>query len=387
MMSIHKKIIFAALLLASGLSQQAWAQGGIRNITVSHDQPYADHISMQGDATDKDIMVKFSFDEAQNQLTVSLISHRMIFVFWEDARYKPMVKGRTIRPDQMPYVVNFDPSDKFRFSKRFKASLPSPRKKFVFKRWIDYEGLQPAPQEYSMVNDYITQTFDIQKKTNQVVVRLRDVMLMSDVSKRVNKRSYEISFGLDLNTEYRINIQRDPCFGKDEQIQSATAALDGIRKSYTTLKKRFGNGVVSSQEAKQVFDELKETLIKQYPRKDSVYQCPQLQQTWNTYNTYTDSITSLKCKVIDPDAAKAMMGEGVNDRLLLSRARMIDNSVSRWLMTSDPIERRDIVTKVESIIKSVNESVAQQGVYTPEQRQALSVFREAERYYKNNCQK
>lgn len=386
-MRIHYKIICAALLLASGISQQAWAQGGIRNITVSQDQPYADHISMQGDATDKDIMVKFSFDEAQNQLTVSLISHRMIFVFWDDVRYKPMVKGRTIRPDRMPYVVNFDPSDKFRFSKLFKASLPSPRKKFVFKRWIDYEGLQPAPQEYSMVNDYITQTFDIQKKTNHVVVRLRDVMLMSDVSKRVNKRSYEISFGLDLNTEYRINIQRNPCFGMDEQIQSATAALEGIRKSYTTLSKRFGSGTVSSQDAKSVFDQLKETLVKQYPRKDSTYQCPQLQQTWNTYNTYTDSISNMKCKVIDPDAAKAMMGEGVNSRLLLSRARMIDNSVSRWLMTSDPIERRDIVTKVEDIIKSVNESVAQQGVYTQEQRQALSVFREAERYYKNNCQK
>ena len=254
-MRIHYKIICAALLLASGISQQAWAQGGIRNITVSQDQPYADHISMQGDATDKDIMVKFSFDEAQNQLTVSLISHRMIFVFWDDVRYKPMVKGRTIRPDRMPYVVNFDPSDKFRFSKLFKASLPSPRKKFVFKRWIDYEGLQPAPQEYSMVNDYITQTFDIQKKTNQVVVRLRDVMLMSDVSKRVNKRSYEISFGLDLNTEYRINIQRNPCFGMDEQIQSATAALKGIRKSYTTLSKRFGSGTVSSQDAKSVFDQ------------------------------------------------------------------------------------------------------------------------------------
>lgn len=386
-MRIHYKIICAALLLTSGISQKAWAQGGIRNITVSQDQPYADHISMQGDATDKDIMVKFSFDEAQNQLTVSLISHRMIFVFWDDVRYKPMVKGRTIRPDRMPYVVNFDPSDKFRFSKLFKASLPSPRKKFVFKRWIDYEGLQPAPQEYSMVNDYITQTFDIQKKTNHVVVRLRDVMLMSDVSKRVNKRSYEISFGLDLNTEYRINIQRNPCFGMDEQIQSATAALEGIRKSYTTLSKRFGSGTVSSQDAKSVFDELKETLVKQYPRKDSTYQCPQLQQTWNTYNTYTDSISNMKCKVIDPDAAKAMMGEGVNSRLLLSRARMIDNSVSRWLMTSDPIERRDIVTKVEDIIKSVNESVAQQGVYTQEQRQALSVFREAERYYKNNCQK
>ena len=44
----------------------------IRNITVSQDNPYTDHISMEGDATDKDIMVKFVFDEAANQLTVTL---------------------------------------------------------------------------------------------------------------------------------------------------------------------------------------------------------------------------------------------------------------------------------------------------------------------------
>ena len=101
MMSNRKKIIGGLCLLLAGCfaSQNAWAQGNVREITVSQDAPYADHISMDVDATDKDIMVKFAFDEAANQLTVSLISHRMIFVFWDDVRFKPMAKGRRIRPD------------------------------------------------------------------------------------------------------------------------------------------------------------------------------------------------------------------------------------------------------------------------------------------------
>ena len=387
MMSNRKKIIggLSLLLACCFAPQNTWAQGNVREITVSQDTPYADHISMDVDATDKDIMVKFAFNEAANQLTVSLISHRMIFVFWDDVRFKPMVKGRRIRPDMLPYVVTFDPSDKFKFSKLFKGTIPSPRSKFVFHRWIDYENLQPTPQEYKMINDYISQTFDIKKGADKAVIKLHDVMLMNDISKSLNKRVFEIAFGLNLNTEYHVNIQRNPCFALDEEIQSAQAALDGVKKSFANLKKKFGSGVVSSQEAKSVFDELKETLIKQYPKKESQHPCPDLQQALEKYNTYTDSIAGMKCRVMDGDAVKGMLGEGVNERMLLSKARQIDTSVSRWLMTNDPIERRDIIQNVENVIKSVNADVKSQGVYTAEQRQALSVFREAERYFKNNC--
>ena len=327
----------------------------IRNITVSQDNPYTDHISMEGDATDKDIMVKFVFDEAAN------------------------------RPDQLPYVVAFDPTDPFKISKLFKSTVPKPRKQYVFHRWIDYEGLQPAPQEYSMVNDFISQTFDIQKKGNSVIVKLRDIMLMSDISKHLNKRKYEIGFGRDLFTEYHVNIQRNPCFGMDEDIASAQAALDGIRKSFTSLKKKFGSGIVTSQESLTVFEELQETLMKQYPLKDAQSACPDLQQALETYNMYTDSIAKMQCKVVDENAGKGMMGEGINDRMLLSKARQIDSSVARWLLSNDPVERRDIISNVEDIIKKTNEDITSQGIYTKEQREALAVFREAERYFKNNC--
>ena len=356
----------------------------VKHIAVSQEESYTDHISLEGDVTDKDIMVKFVFDEAANQLTVSLISHRMIFVFREDVRFKPLIKGRKIRPDMLPYVVTYDPSEQYRISKLFKATVPKPRKQYVFHRWIDYEGLQPAPQEYAMVNDYISQTFDILKKRNSVIVRIRDVMLMNDVSKHLNKRRFEIPFGRDLYTEYQVDIRRNPCFGMDEDIASAKAALEGVRKSYRNLNKRFGNGIVDSQESLTAFENMKEQLAEQYPHKDIQSPCSDLQQIWNTYNTYTDSISRINCKVVSAGATRNA-GDGVSARLLLTKARQIDAAVARYLLSTDPIERRDIIFQTENTIKTVHQSISSQGVYTAEQRQAVQVFREAERYFRNNC--
>ena len=352
----------------------------VRNISVSQEHPFTDHLTQEIDATDKDIMVKFVFDEAANQLTVSLISHRMIFVFREDVRFKPLIKGRKLRPDQLPYVVTYDPSEKYMISKLFKSTVPKPRKQYVFHRWIDYEGMQPAPQEYAMVNDYISQTFDIQKNRSSVVVRLRDVMLMNDISKHANKRRYEIPYGRDLAMEYQVEIERNPCFGMDEDIASARTALDGVRKGYGNLHKRFGNGTVPDEATLEVFRDLKDVLQKQYPRKDVQSPCPDIQQAYETYNLYTDSIAAMKCRVVAVQSG-GTVSDGVSASMLLSKARQIDSAVSRWLMSKDPVERRDIVQQVESTIKTVNTAVNTQGVRTAEQREALSVFRDAEHYY------
>ena len=358
----------------------------VRNVSVSQEQAFTDHISLDDDAIDKDIMVKFVFDEAANQLTVSLISYRNIFVFREDTRFKPTIKGRTIRPDMLPYVVTFDPKEKYCLSKLFKSTVPKPRSQYVFHRWIDYEGLQPAPQEYAMVNDYITQTFDILNKRSSVVVSLRDVLLMDDISTKPNKKKYEIRFGRDLFIEYHVDIQRNPCFGMDEEITSATTALEGIRKSYGNLHSKFPNGTANSQESLKVYQDLKDLLVKQFPHKEEQTACTNLQQLYNDYNAYVDSIANMKVVVAAAGGAGGG-GAGINAKSLLSKARQIDASVARWLLSNDPIERRDIVLQCEGIIKEVNASVKSAGVYSAEQRQALSVFREAEQYFRKNCQK
>lgn len=359
----------------------------VRNVSVSQEQAFTDHISLDDHSIDKEIMVKFVFDEAANQLTVSLISYRNVFVFRENTRFKPTIKGRTIRPDMLPYVVTFDPTEKYCLSKLFKSTVPKPRSQYVFHRWIDYEGLQPAPQEYAMVNDYITQTFDILNKRSSVVVRLRDVLLMDDISKKPNKKKYEIPFGRDLYMEYHVDIQRNPCFGMDEEITSATTALEGIRKSYGNLHNKYPNGTTSSQESLKVFQELKDLLVKQFPPKDVQTACPDLQQLYSDYNACVDSIANMKVVVAFSGGSGGGSAVGVNAKSLLSKARQIDSAVARWLLSNDPIERRDIVLQCEGIIKDVNASVKSAGVYSEEQRQALSVFRGAEQYFRKNCQK
>ena len=128
--------------------------------------------------------VRAMFKEDANTLTVTLISYRSLFVFWDKVHFKPLIKGRKLRPAQLPYVVAFEPTDKYRITKLVKASIPKPRKEFFFQRWIDYDGLQPTPIEYKMENDFIAQTFDILNKRTQVNITLHDVFLIDKTEKR-----------------------------------------------------------------------------------------------------------------------------------------------------------------------------------------------------------
>ena len=135
-----------------------------------------------------------------------------------------------------------------------------------------------------------------------------------------------------------------------------------------------------------MYQDLKELLVKQFPHKEEQTACTNLQQLYNDYNAYVDSIANMKVVVAAAGGAGGG-GAGINAKSLLSKARQIDASVARWLLSNDPIERRDIVLQCEGIIKEVNASVKSAGVYSAEQRQALSVFREAEQYFRKNCQK
>ena len=352
------KITYRIILLLSccfwllGLQAQT-----VRTISVSQETSYTDHISLKEDTKDMDLMVKFVFSEADNTLSVTLISYRTLFVFWDNVHYKPLIKGRKLRPDQLPYVVEYDPKDKYKVTKLFKATVPQPREDYYFRRWIEYDGLQPAPQEYKMVNDFITQTFDIPNKRNQVSVKLRDVFLL-----------------------------RNPCFGLDEDIAAAKGARESIQTSYASFFNRFGNGKTISSDMKKVFDDMKSTLLDQFKPKDIVSPCPEIQEAWDDYNNYIDSISSIKCIVQDP----VEVGTGgdytpESMKILISKAREIDKMVSRWLVSSDPIEKNDLVKRCNDIIEEVNTVYGKHPGRTAEQQQSIAIFRAAERYFKKTC--
>ena len=359
----------------------------VKTITVSDSVPFTDHIAMATDATDKDLMVKFVFDEKKNTLTVSVLSFRMLFVFWESTPYKGVVSRRWIHTDRLPYVVTAEEGQQFRLTKPFRNSLTHPYKKHVFKKWIEYEGLQPQEKELKMLNDYIDQTFDIQNKRNNVTVRLRDVMLMDATRQKGINTRYEIGFGKDLDTEYQITIQRNPCFGLEKEIESATKSLEAIKKSYKSLKAKYGKGTVNSDEGQKAFAELKATLTAQFQQINDSSACPDIQQCYTQYNLYADSLANMKVSIAAPAESSEKIlgakGSEANAKIVLTNSRLLDNKVALWLNSRDPLERQDIVATCQSIIKDTKLIIST--LPSAQYKETIKVFNNAEQYFKKTC--
>ena len=359
----------------------------VKTITVSDSVPFTDHIAMATDATDKDLMVKFVFDESANTLTISVLSYRMLFVFWESTPYKGVISRRWIHTDRLPYVLTAEEGQQFRLTKPFRNSLTHPYKKHVFKKWIEYEGLQPQEKELKMLNDYIGQTFDIQNKRNNVTVRLRDVMLMDATRQKGINTRYEIGFGKDLDTEYQITIQRNPCFGLEKEIESATKSLEAIKKSYKSLKAKYGKGTVNSDEGQKAFAELKATLTAQFQQINDSSACPDIQQCYTQYNLYADSLANMKVSIAAPAESSEKIlgakGSEANAKIVLTNSRLLDNKVALWLNSRDPLERQDIVATCQSIIKDTKLIIST--LPLAQYKETIKVFNNAEQYFKKTC--
>ena len=380
---LHRAFIIAACCLATITLHGKT----IKTITVADGVPFTDHIAMATDATDKDLMVKFTFDESANTLTVSVLSYRMLFVFWESTPYKGVVRRRWIHTDRLPYVVTQEEGQCFRLTKPMRNSLTKPYKKHVFRKWIEYEGLQPQEKELKMLNDYIDQTFDIQNKRDSVVIRLRDIMLMDATHQKGIKTRYEIGFGKDLDTEYQITIQRNPCFGLEKDIESAQKSLEAVKKSFQSLKAKYGKGKVASENAKKAFDELKSTLATQFQQVTDSSACPILQDSYNQYNLYADSLANMKVTIVAPSEAtdKIMGSKGneANAKIILFNARLLDSKVAQWLNSRDPSERADIVSTCRNIIKDTRLII--NTLPSVQWRETIKVFNEAEQYFNKIC--
>ncbi|HIW20213.1 MAG TPA: hypothetical protein IAA49_06660, partial [Candidatus Alistipes pullicola] len=131
------KIILALIILSFNGALQART---IKKVEVSGSTPYVDHLSLAEGSTDMDLLVKIAFDEPNNSLIVSLISYRKLFVFQNDVSYSQAVRRSELRPERLPYVVESDEQAVYCLTKPLKKSL-APKRKHVFNRWIEYEGL------------------------------------------------------------------------------------------------------------------------------------------------------------------------------------------------------------------------------------------------------
>lgn len=384
-MDIRYRVLF---LLTCCLMANMLYGKSVKTITVANDQPYTDHIALAKDATDKDIMVKFQFDEDKNTLTVSVVSYRTLFVFWDDTRYKNVVKRRWIRTDRLPYIAQSEEGQRFRLSKELCKQLPKPKKQYIFKKWMNYEGLQPQEKEIKMVNSFIEQTFDIQNKRNNVKLTINEIMLLDLVKQRGTKSEYAISYGNNLDTEYQVTIERNPCFGMEKETETAQKALDAVTKSYKSLKKKYGKGIVSSADGQKAFDDLKATLTAQYQHNNDSSACPTIQEYTEQYNLIVDSLVGMKVRVEAPTATTVekvlgTKGSEANGKIVLSNARLIDSKVARWLSSRDTLERADIVRECQSIIKDTQLLI--NGLPLDKWSETIKIFRQAEKYFNKTC--
>ena len=261
--------------------------------------------------------------------------------------------------------------------------MPTPRKQYIFKRWIEYEGLQPTPSQYKMVNDYIEQSFDILGKRNAVTVTLRDLFLLDPVENK--PASYILSRGRDLNTKYQIAIVRNPCLGLEEEVAAAQKLCQDIQKAYNGFRKNYPNGEAASAEALKDFNNTKKVLLAQYPAKDAQSPCPDLQDALQQYNHYVDSIGMLNCILRQNDEAAWDDGKPLDTKLLYTQTRQLDKAVARWLVSKDELERKDLVTQCQDIIQDVTAMIRQHQVTTAEEKQAVQAYKQAEQYFRKTC--
>ena len=347
-------------------------------------------MSLKKDSKDMDVMVKFVFNEELNTLTVSVISYRMLFVFWDNTRFNSVITNRKLHSEKLPYVVNDNSSDHFCLSKTFCKSLTRPHRKYVFKKWVEVEGLQPVDKDIKLVNEYIEQTFDIQGKRSSVTISMHDLMFMDKVKQKGLSHYYEITFGKNLNIKYQVAIQRNPCFGLEEEVSAANNSLSAIQKSYAIFKKNYGSGKVGDEGSLKTFKDMQTTLAGQFPKNNNVSPCPDIQQMRNQYNLIVDSIQNLKVIVENntSDVMAAIGGEegrALNAKFILSNARLLDNTIARWLVSEDKMEREDLAGQCRDIIKDTSVMIGNAHTHTPEEQNAVALFRKAEQYFYKVC--
>ena len=233
-----------------------------------------------------------------------------------------------------------------------------------------------------MVNDYIEQKFDIQgQKDSLVTVSLRDVLIMEQP--KPEKKHYALIYMTDIHQKYEIIIERDPCFGNEEKIETTNKLVENIKTAYSSFYSQYEK--VSSEEGFKVLKEMKELLVEQYPLIQEKSLCPQIQNKIDTYNSYVDSIKQVECtdssvKGINIDIPLQMSADEI-----LGVARNIDSSVAQWLLTTDNIEKKDLVLYCQGLIEQVSAEIKTATSFTDEQSSAITIFQNAERYFEEIC--
>lgn len=368
------------LTLCSALPAQT-----VKNVTLTDNTPYADALTLTNTKGETQLTATLLFDEAENTVSVSLQSERKLFVFWQDIAYRKAFTCRRLRADRLTYGMTGNTSDYFRRVWLFAKDLPKPRCRHIFHTWATAEGLQPADGERRVVNDSVGQIFSLPDKRTDVTIRLRDVLLMDEVKQKGVSHTYDLSFAGDINTEYKITLQRNPCLKMEQQIDAAEKALTAAERSYHALEQAYPKHTVPRQEDMDMFTELKQAMLLQFPVNNDSTACTRIMELNGQYNLYADSISSFDVTLNIPIDPLTNQARKLDTKTVLYNARQLDANVSRWKASDDVVERSDLMEQCKSIVADTNELIKTSSVQSDEAKEAVTLFREAEKYFYKSC--
>ena len=378
MSNLKYKIFFVFLCLTT-LTMVAQTT---KPVTLSDKTPFSEELTIpqpKGDGVK--VTASFQFDEAANTVSVTMKSERKLFVFWEEISYRKAFHHKRLCTEKLSYNMTGNTADQFHRVPYFYKALPKPhRKKHIFHAWTEPKGLKPMGAPRQIINDSLTQTFALSDTTDVYSLRLRDILFIDELKQKGAARYYGISYGMDVNTEYRITLQRNPCFGLDAQITAAQNARDAVTRSYEAFKSIYNGGVVNSEEGEKLFHQLQDALQIQFPVNEDSSACAYLQEVHTQYNQYIDSIQALSVTLQLPADERSL-----NIKIILANSRTIDNNVTRWLSTKDFFERSDLADQCRAIIADTKDMISQNGARTEEEKNAVAVFKKAEQYFDRTC--
>ena len=387
------------LMLALCAAKAQPKEQQVKEAAVADGNLFEDIVNIPFDDKGLDLTVHMTFDEVNNELTLSLVGSRQLFVFQQDTQRKKAFTGfwsrRTLRPERLGYATLTEPKTKYKLTSAVVKSFSKPRKKHLFNKWLTSVSSNLTPVEASVTQltpDSIVQKFLVAPTATKVSFTLRNILVldpkeeMAAAEEKRNKgKTLHHRFVLDndLSTTYNVTIKRDPCLFMQPAIDSVNTKIADIRGAYHRLRKSCSTGKATSQTEVNIFNQHRQYLLSQYiPIADSTH-CGNLMKAYTAYNNYVDSIANAPCIYISIDNSPSALSSsiGVSAETLLSAAKRLDDIVATIMVSQDATEIRDLRNLGRDIMRIVNANVSSKGLRNVEQRKAFAVFRKAEEYF------
>lgn len=380
-------VIFILTFGAFGTAGELRAQT-LKNIYLSDGKPHTDHIAERGAAQELDLIVEIDFDEPNNALNVSLLSYRQLFVFRDPVIYRSAIKWQKLLPERLPYVIEGEPKTKYKVKKELRKIIKpedKKRRKYKFSEWASSESLSAKTTDYKMVNDYIDQAFDITSKDDYIELKLNDIIMMRPKEKQSHRvTKYELFYMRNLDRRYAIKLMRNPCLGREKEIEDTTTQLTALQGNLAKLDSLHGaKGISSSRDSVTLFNQIKSTVQSQSTpmQLDSINGCPDLEKIKREYNDSLDKIKQMECYYVAPYGT----AQQADANHILSESCRIDELVSTWQTTSDLAEKGDAYVECQKLISSMDSYLKNRDTNTTAARNAVVLYKRARAMFYRIC--